>query len=452
MNKINDLEEKPVSKLLAQYAIPATLSLVVNALYQMVDRIYIGHIPEVGVLGLSGVGLTAPITTIIIALSALFAFGAASTISIRLGEGNKEEAERAAGNAITYVLISSVVITALFFLLRPQIFEVLKITGQSTLYAVEYINTIVIGTVFSMFSFVFPIIIRSDGSPAFSMVTTLVGCVLNIILDAIFIFGLGMGIQGAAVATVISQAVSTALGLFYFINGKPTLHISRKTMRPDTGTLKSIIKIGSIPCANQLSVSVAQLIGNYALVQYGGEVYVGAMTAIRSVFQLFMMGVYGLGQGVQPIVGYNFAKKSYKRAFDTLKLSFTWDMGILVLGFILAQLLPQFWIKLFIKDQAIAAIAADGLLKFTILLPLASFVAVGSGFMMMTDKIKAAIFLNISYQILISATTIYFLPLLIGTDGLWYSQPLTDVIATVLTIILFIRSYGSIIKQMRLNR
>ena len=452
MDKIYDLEQKPVGKLLAQYSIPATLSLVVSALYQMVDRIFIGHIPEAGVLGLTGVGLTAPITTIITALSALIAFGAASTISIRLGEEKREEAQKAAGNAIIYVLITSTVITVMFFLFKTQIFEVLKIKGHSALYAVEYINTIVLGTVFSMFSFTFPIIIRSDGSPTFAMVMTLVGCVLNIILDAIFIFGSGMGIQGAAVATIISQAASTMLGLFHFWKGKSTLNISGKTMRPDINTLKSIIKIGSVPCANQLSVSVAQLIGNYALVQYGGEVYVGAMTAIRSVFQLFMMGVYGLGQGFQPIVGYNFAKKNYKRAFDTLKLSFIWDLVILALGLILAQLLPQYWINLFITDQALAAIATYGLRKFTILLPLASFVAVGSGFMMMTGKAKPAIFLNISYQIMISATTIHFLPLLIGTDGLWYSQPLTDVIATVLTIILFIRSYGSIIKQMRLDR
>ncbi len=452
MDKINDLEQKPVGKLLAQYSIPATLSLVVSALYQMVDRIFIGHIPEAGVLGLTGVGLTAPITTIILALSALIAFGAASTISIRLGEEKKEEAEKAAGNAIVYVLITSVVITITFFLFKSQIFNVLKITGQSALYAVEYINTIVLGTVFSMFSFTFPIIIRSDGNPTFSMVTTLVGCILNIILDAVFIFGSGMGIQGAAVATVISQATSTMLGLFYFWKGKSTLRLSRKTMHPDISTLKSIIKIGSVPCANQLSISVAQVIGNYALVQYGGEVYVGAMTAIRSVFQLFMMGVYGLGQGFQPIVGYNFAKKSYKRAFDTLKLSFIWDVVILALGLVLAQLLPQYWINLFIKDKALAAIVTYGLRKFTVLMPLASFVAVGSGFMMMTGKARPAIFLNISYQILISATTIYFLPLLIGTDGLWYSQPLTDVIATVLTIFLFIRNYGSIIKQMRLDR
>ncbi len=164
-----------------------------------------------------------------------------------------------------------------------------------------------------MFSFTFPIIIRSDGNPTYSMVTTLVGCVLNIILDAVFIFGSGMGIQGAAVATVISQAASTMLGLFHFWKGKPTLRLSRKTHASRHHYIEIHHKNGSVPCANQLSISVAQLIGNYALVQYGGEVYVGAMTAIRSVFQLFMMGVYGLGQGFQPIVGYNFAKKSYKR-------------------------------------------------------------------------------------------------------------------------------------------
>jgi len=451
MDKINDLEKKPVGKLLAQYAIPATLSLIVSALYQMVDRIYIGHLPDAGVLGLTGVGLTAPITTIIMALSALFAFGAASTISIRLGEGKKDEAERAVGNAITYVFVTSVIIAVLFFSWKPQIFEVLKITGESAPYASSYINTIVLGTVVSMFSFVFPIIIRSDGSPTFSMVITIAGCILNIILDAVLIFGADMGIQGAAIATVISQAVSTALGVFYFWKGKPTLRLSMKALRPSISTLQSIVKIGIVPCANQLSVSVAQLIGNYSLMLYGGEVYVGAMTAIRSVFQLFMMGVYGLGQGFQPIVGYNFAKKNYKRTFDILKLSVIWQAGILTVGLVLAQVFPHFWINLFIKDTALATIAVGGLRKFTILLPLALFVAAGSGFMMMTGKAKPAIFLNISYQIFISAATIYFLPLVMGTDGLWYSQPLTDLIATLLTTILFIHNYKSILPKLRQN-
>ncbi|MUG69021.1 MATE family efflux transporter [Paenibacillus campinasensis] len=428
-----------------------TLCVSSNTMYQMVDRIYIGNIPEVGALGLTAVGLTAPITTIILAVSTLFAFGSASTISIRLGEEKKEEAERAAGNAITYTFTASMIITVLFFFFKPQIFEALKITGQSAPYASNYIDTIVFGTVFNMFSFVIPILIRSDGSPIFSMITTLVGSILNIILGAVLIFGLDMGIQGAAISTVISQAVPTLLGVLYFWKGKPTLHISAKTLRPNIGILKSIIKIGIVPCSNQLSVSIAQVVGNHSLMIYGGEAYIGAMTAIRSVFQIFMMGVYGVGQGFQPIVGYNYAKKNYRRAFATLKLSVIWNIGILTLGIILAQLFPHSLISLFIKDASLSAIAADGLRKFTILLPLSLFVSVVSGFMMMTGKEKTAICLNISYQILISAATIYFLPLIIGIDGLWYSQPLTDVITVVLTTILFVRGYGSIIKQIRKN-
>lgn len=449
MDKINELANKPIGRLLAQYSMPATLSLLVSALYQMTDRIFIGHIPNIGLLGLTAVGLTAPITTIITALSALLAFGAGSTISILLGEEKKEQAEMTAGNSMIYALIMSLFVTVFYFIFKQHIFVLLKITGQASLYAANYLDIIILGTVVNVFSFIFPILIRSDGNPNFSMAVTLTGCILNIILGAIFIMVLNMGIQGASIATVISQLTSTIMGLLYFFKGKSSLKISGKSFRLSFTLLKSMVKIGTVPCTNQLSVSVAQVVGNYSLMLYGGELYVGAMTAIRSVFQLFMMGVYGMGQGFQPIVGYNYAKKNYQRTFQTLKLAMIWDVGILTIGFMLIQLFPAFWISLFIQDSILLDLAREGLQKFMILLPLAVFVAVGTGFMMVTGKAKSAIMISISYQIIISAAVIYLLPLVIGTDGLWYSQPISDVLGGILTVFLFIRGYGSLITKTR---
>lgn len=446
MNKINELEQKPIGRLLIQYSIPATLSLMVSSLYMIIDRIFIGNIPRTGVLALTGVGLTAPITTIILALSALIAFGASSTISIRLGEQRKDAAEKAAGNAISYTFIVSLLLTALFFIFENPILQLLGITGEAGPYAKAYISIIVMGTIVNMFSFVFPIIIRADGNPLYSALITLIGCILNIILDAFTVFVLQMGIQGTAIATVLAQLISTIMGFLYFAKGKPSLTLSFQSLIPQKDTLKSIFRIGLVPCANQLSVSIAQLVGNYSLFLHGGELSIGAMTAIRSIVQLFMMGVYGIGQGFQPIVGYNFAKKNYSRAFKALRLAFIWSLAILVLGEIIIQIIPDKLISLFINDTALQALAVNGIKKFSIVLPLGAFVAVLSGFMMMTNRIKSSIFLNVSYQIVISASAIYLLPLAIGTNGLWYSQPVTDVIASVLATFLFIKGYRPILK------
>lgn len=449
MSKIYELEQKPIGRLLAQYSIPAVLGLVVNSLYQVVDRIFIGHIEGVGTLALAGIGYTVPITTIILAITALIAVGASSTISIRLGEKQKSAAEEVAGNAIIYVAIISLIITALFFLFKQQIFGLLAITGQARPYADSYISIIILGTIFNMFSFAFPTIIRADGSPTVSSVITLIGCILNIILDAILILGLHMGIAGAGIATVISQAVATLIGFAYFFSKRAYLKLSKSVFYPTFSTLKAISKIGVVPFANQLSISITQLVGNYSLAQHGGEMSVGAMTAINSIIMLFLMPIHGIGQGLQPITGYNYANRNYHRSFGVLKLALACNVVILLVGAILIHLFPNFWVSLFINDSSLISFTVNGLSKFTILLPLATVVPTCLGFMMMTGRAKSSVFLSIFYQIGLSAFMIYALPLLIGIDGLWYSRPVGDALGSVLTGFLFIRGYGATIKEMK---
>lgn len=447
--KIDDLEQKPIGILLAQYSIPTVLGLIVNSLYQVVDRIYIGHIKGVGALALTGIGYTMPITTIILAITALIAVGASSSISIRLGEKHKEAAEKTAGNSFTYVTIISLVITVIFFIFKQQIYGLLGITGQSRPYADNYISIIVLGTIFNMFSFTLPNIIRADGRPTLSAVITLIGCIVNIILDAFLILGLNMGIAGAAVATIISQIVVTAISLGYFISRQAYLRLSRDMFRPDLSILKSIIKIGIVPFTNQFSISIAQFVGNYSLALYGGELSVGTMTAINSILVIFLMPIHGVGQGLQPIAGYNFAKKNYSRTFTVFKLALLWNAVILLFGFTLIQIFPDFWVSLFINDSSLIPFALVGLRKFTILLPLATVVPTSLGFMMMTGNEKSSIFLSIFYQIGLFAFMIYSLPLILGMDGLWYSRPISDIIGSALTLFLIIRRYSSILHKMK---
>ncbi len=430
-----------------QYSVPTVLSLLVHSLYIVVDRIFIGNIPEVGALALTGVGLTMPILTLILALSALIAMGAGSNISINLGKGKKEEAENTAGNAITLSVVIGFIIIILYYLFSTQIFDLLRIQDQTLLYAKEYITIIILGTVFNMIGFVFPFIVRADGNPRFSAAITITGCLLNIGLDALFIQVFHMGIKGAAIATVLSQFVTVVLGLSYFIKGKPSLELKKSNFKFYQATLKPIFLIGLVPFSNQLSISVAQIVSNYSLNLYGGELAIAAMTVLSSIAALFLMPVYGISQGFQPIVGFNYGRKLYDRALKTLILATVFSAAILGVGTLITQAFPEFLVGLFTQDSRLVDIAVKGIRKYTILLPLASIPIFGSAFMMLTGKPKTAALLSISRQSVILALTIFLLPRAIGQDGLWLAQPLTDILASIITIILFIKAYGHIMKK-----
>ncbi|WP_088225615.1 MATE family efflux transporter [Desulfosporosinus sp. FKB] len=445
MNNIKELEIKPIRKLLVLYSVPTVLSLLVNSLYIVVDRIFIGNIPKVGALALTGVGLTMPITTVVVALSALISMGASSNISIKLGEGKNEDAENTAGNAITLSVVLGITITILYMIFQNQILGWLGIQGQTLFYAKEFITILILGTVFNMLGFALPFIVRSDGNPKYSAAITITGCVLNIGLDAIFILVLHMGIRGAAIATVLAQFVTVVLGLSYFVKGKPTLGLTKINFRLSPAMVKAIFLIGIVPFSNQLSISIAQIVSNYSLNLYGGELAIGAMTVINSIAALFLMPVYGIAQGFQPIIGFNYAKKRYDRAMKTLVLAVVCGAAILAAGTLIMQVFPKFVVGLFTHDSELVNITVNGIKKYSVLLPLASIPTFGSGFMMLTGKPKTAVFLSISRQFVILSLTIFLLPRVIGQDGLWFAQPITDLLASVITIMLFIKGYGHIL-------
>jgi putative MATE family efflux protein len=447
MNNIQELEKMAIGKLLLKYSVPTVLSLLVNSLYIVVDRMFIGNIPGVGALALTGIGLTMPITTVILALSALISIGASSNISIKLGEGKRVEAENAAGNAITLSFALGITITILYLICQNQILYSLGISGQILSYTKDFITIIMIGTVFNMLGFCMPFIVRTDGNPIFSAVITITGCILNIVLDWVFIYVFHMGIRGAAMATVFAQFVTVILGLYYFIKLKRTLVLSKMNFKLYPLTIKAILIIGLVPFSNQLSISIAQIVSNYSLNLYGGELAIGAMTVLNSITALFLMPVYGIAQGFQPIIGYNYAKKSYYRAIKTLVLATLFGAVILTSGTLIMEVFPKFTVNLFTQNSELLNIAVNGLKKYAILLPLASISTFGVGFMALTGKPTTAILISISRQSIILALAIFLLPRAIGQDGLWLAQPITDLLSSIITIILFIKGYRHIFRK-----
>lgn len=447
MNKIEELEKKPIGKLLIQYSAPTVLSLLVNSLYISIDRIFIGHIPDIGGICLVGVGLTIPITTVITGISALISMGASSDISIKLGERKKKEAENTAGSAITLSVISGIVFTILYLIFQNQILSFLGIHGETLTYTKEYITVIVLGAVFNMLGFGLPLIIRADGSPIFSALISLTGCIINIGLDALFVPVLQMGIKGAAIATIMAQIVTIALGFFYFMKRQPTLRLTVSHLKLYPANIKTMLLIGFVPFSNQISMSIAQLVSNYALTLYGGELYVGAMTVITSITAVFMMPVFGIAQGSQPIIGFNYANNRYDRALKTLAQAIISSIFILAVGTLTTLEFPRFTVSLFTHDPKLVDIAVTGIKKNMMLLVLASIPTLGASFMMMTGKPKIAALLNASRQSVILGITIFLLPKIMGSDGLWFAQPITDFLASLIMIMLFIKGYRHILRR-----
>ena len=313
------LGTEPIGKLLIKYSVPAIIGMIVNGLYNVVDRIFIGNIPGVGPLAITGLGVTMPIMTIIMAFGMLIGIGTTTNISIKLGQGKKEEAEKLIGNAITLALIVGLLISVFGLIFENQILNMFGASEGSLPYAKAYINIILLGSVFNLLGFVFNNAIRGDGNPKLSAMIMVVGCLTNIVLDALFIMVLKMGIQGAAIATITSQFITSIWGLSYYLRGKSNLKFRKTSLKLDKSLVASIFAIGSAPFAMQIAASCVQIICNNSLKTYGGDLAIGAMATINSVIMMVGMPIVGISQGAQPIIGFNYGAKKYDRAHKALK-------------------------------------------------------------------------------------------------------------------------------------
>ncbi len=440
-----ELATQPVGKLLIKYSIPAIIAMMVNGLYNVVDRIFIGNIPGVGELAIAGLGITLPLMTILLAFGLLIGIGAAANISLRLGEGKGDLAEKILGNAGVMGIMIGIPITIIGLLFSNQILLAFGASEASLPYAKEYMDIITIGTVPYIIAISVSHLIRSDGNPKLSAIIMAGGCALNIILDAIFIFGLEMGIRGAALATIIAQMGTVFWGLLYFIKGNSNLKFHISNMKPDFTIIKIILAIGVAPFTLQLATSCVQIIANNALRAFGGDSAIAAFATINSIMIMVTMPVIGVNQGAQPIIGFNYGAKQYNRSTQAFKICIIAITIMLSIGWLLIQSFPNILVRPFSGNNPdLVALTSNGLRKYSTVLPVIGITIFGSTYMQAIGKAKYAMLLSLLRQVILLIPLMLTLPYIFGLNGVWFSQPIADSIAALVSAIIVIREIRSI--------
>ena len=443
MNRQNvDLGSGKVSKLLFSLALPTITSQIVNMLYNLVDRIYIGHmqpVETVGKLALTGVGVCLPIIVVISAFAALLAMGGAPRASIQEGRGNPKEAERIMGNCFTMLVMASVVLTVVLKLFARDLLLLFGASENTIDYAAAYMGIYSLGTIFVQVTLGMNAYITAQGFTTISMRTTLIGAGLNIVLDPIFIFGLGMGVRGAALATILSQAVSAAWVLRFLTGGKTKWRLRRENLRPRASVVLPCLALGLSPFIMQSTESLIAVCFNSSLLKYGGDLAVGAMTVLTSIMQLAMMPLQGLTQGAQPIVSYNYGARNPQRVREAFRCLLMACVTYSLTMWTLAQLMPQVFAGIFTPDpelQAYAAwalriyMAATGIFGVQIACQ-QTFIALGNA--------KASLFLAVLRKIILLIPLIYILPHFFTNKvfGVFLAEPVADMLAVCTTACMF---------------
>lgn len=444
MARQNALGEEKISKLLLKFSIPAIVGMLVNALYNIIDRMFIGHIPEVGNLAITGIGVTMPISTIILGFGMLVGVGTAATISIKLGQNKKDEAEKILGNAFTLIIIISLAITAIGLIWGKNILTLFGASDSTLIYAQEYMQIIFIGTIFNMLSFGLNHTIRASGSPNVAMASMLIGAITNTVLDPIFIFVLGLGVKGGAIATVIAQIASAIWGLSFFIRGNANLRVKVKNLKLKKEFVLAIFAIGMSPFSMQIAASVVQVISNNALKAYGGDLAIGAMTIISSVNMIFFMPIFGLNQGVQPIIGYNYGANKFDRVKEAIKWPQIFATIIATVGFLLVMFVPDLLVKSFNNDPKLLEITENGMKIFLCMIPLVGSQAIRTNYFSCIGKAKTSMFLSLLRQVILLIPCIIILPRIplptggvLGLTGVWLAGPTSDFLSFIITHFIF---------------
>ncbi|GAB1454914.1 MAG: MATE family efflux transporter [Spirochaetia bacterium] len=445
-DRTTQLGTKSIASLLLRFSVPAIVGMMVQSLYNVVDRIFIGN--GVGPLGLAGATVSFPFMLVIMAFGMLIGIGGGSLLSISLGEGKKDFAESVINNAFVLIIIisSSLMVCGLVFL-DP----LLRLTGASEAvlpYARSYMRIILLGVMLNNIGFSMNNFIRAEGNPKIAMMTMLIGAILNTILDPIFIFIFDMGIAGAAWATIISQAMSAIWVLSYFLSGKSHLTIDFKRMRLRKDVVLRIVAIGSAPFAMQIAASALNTILNNQLKTYGGDMAISAMGIIYSVAMLILMPIFGLNQGSQPIIGYNYGAKQYKRVIRSVELTMMVATFIVATGWLATRLFPQFIISAFSRGNIeLVDIGTRAMRIFFFMFPFVGFQVVGASYFQAVGKPKHAMFLSLSRQVLLLIPLLLILPRFFGLDGVYGASPTADFLSSILTGIFFFLELRSLKKM-----
>lgn len=427
------LLNEPIMKLLVKYSVPAIIGMLVSALYNVVDRMFIGNIPAVGAIAITGIGVTLPFVTILIAFSMLLGVGAAANISIKLGQGERESAEKIIGNTLTLSFIVGGIITILGLVFCDNILIAFGASSESLFYAKKYMWIILMGTIFNIAGYALNSTIRTDGSPKISALIMVFSCMLNIILDPLFIFTFNMGIEGAAYATILSQTLTFVLTIIYYKSKKSTMKLKKEFLKLDMNISKLIFAIGVSPFIMQLITSLIQIINNNILKSYGGDYAIGAMATVNGIAMLCLMPIFGIAQGSQPIIGYNFGAKRYDRVKETVYKSTVFATVLLTLAYLFVQFFPEFIIKTFNSDPNIVSISVRGLKIYSKCMPLIAAGMIGSQFFQAIGKAKVSLLLSLMRQAILLIPITFILIRFIGLDGVWMAQPISDFFTVLVT-------------------
>ena len=445
-----ELGTKPINQLIRQYAVPGIIAMTASSRYNMVDSIFIGHIPEVGSLAISGLAVTFPLMNISTAFGTLVGVGAATMISVLLGQKNYEVANKVLSNEVTLNILTGVIFTVVTLLWMDPILRFFGASDKTLPFARDYMVLIALGNAVTHLYFGLNSVIRSSGNPKIAMGLTLFTVISNAILDPVFIFWFGMGIQGAALATVLCQLMALGYTMWFFLDQKKFLHLprSRKIFRIDWRIAKDSLAIGMGPFLMNLASCIVVLFINQQLVKWGGDLALGAYGIVNRISFLFVMIIMGFNQGMQPIAGYNFGARQYARVREVYVKTAGWATLVCILGFIVSEAFSGPTVSIFTSDPALHDLASKGLRMMNLAFPIIGFQMVTTNLFQCLGMVRKSIFLSLSRQLLFLLPCIYLLPPLLESEaGVWYSFPISDTVAALVTGIFAIgllRKLGSL--------
>ena len=438
-NKQSTLElgTKPVGRLLMQYAMPAIIAMTASSLYNMVDSIFIGQ--GVGPMAISGLALTFPFMNLSAAFGAAVGVGASTCISVKLGQRDYSTAQNILGNTITLNLIIGVLFSIVSLLFLDPILFFFGASDQTIPYARDYMVIILLGNVFSHMYFGMNAVLRAAGKPRHAMYATMFTVIMNTMLDPLFIYTLGLGISGAAYATILSQMIALTWQIWLFADRSQLLHLCKGTYRLRKAIVRNIIGIGMSPFLMNVCACIVVIFINKGLLQYGGALTVGAYGIANRIAFVFVMVVMGINQGMQPIAGYNYGARNTARLMKTLKLSMLAATVVTTSGFLVAEFIPELCARMFTTDEQLIGLAAHGLRIIMATFPIVGYQMVVTNFFVSIGMAKTSIFLSMSRQMLFLFPLLLLLPLEFGVNGVWMSMPISDTLSALVTLWLMVR-------------
>ncbi|UWG99082.1 MATE family efflux transporter [Dehalobacter sp. DCM] len=432
-NHVQRIGEEKVSKLLFKFSIPAIISMLVSAMYNIIDAIFIGH--SVGPLGIAAVTVAFPIMMIQMAFGLLVGVGTTTLVSIRLGEQKHDEAQSILGNGFALVLIIALIVSIAGLIFIEPLLQLFGASSDVMPYAKDFTTIILAGSFFMTTGFSLNSLISAEGKPTKAMILSVLGTLINLGLAPLFIFVLGWGIRGAALATVIAQSITAILIVSHFLRPNSYLKILLRNMKLKKELIINIMAIGSAPFLVQLAQCVLSAVMNQSLLAYGGDVAISGLGIIYRIMTLIFLPVLGISQGAQPIIGYNYGALQYQRVKRTLVLAISAATIISTVGFILTRAIPTQLIMLFNDDPQLVSFGTNAMAIFLFCLPILGVQVIGSNYFQAIGKPKHAMVLSLSRQVLILIPLLLILPKYLQLQGVLIAAPISDFLSTVITVI-----------------